>query len=80
METVRVVWSWGANEGLQRSCLHTLVFRTQRIHGVKLTVSDLRQDMLTLQVIRIMDTIWQSEGMDLRYSVRFFSDKMCILF
>jgi len=27
---------------------------------------DLRQDMLTLQVIKIMDSIWQSEGMDLR--------------
>jgi len=27
---------------------------------------DLRQDMLTLQVIRIMDTIWSREGFDLR--------------
>lgn len=27
---------------------------------------DLRQDMLTLQVIKIMDDIWQSEGLDLR--------------
>merc|ERR1711997_52177 len=27
---------------------------------------DLRQDMLTLQVIAIMDTIWHREGMDLR--------------
>ena len=31
-----------------------------------LYVSDLRQDMLTLQVIRIMDRIWQSEGLNLR--------------
>ncbi|KAG1683794.1 Phosphatidylinositol 4,5-bisphosphate 3-kinase catalytic subunit alpha isoform [Nymphon striatum] len=27
---------------------------------------DLRQDMLTLQVIQVMDNIWQNEGMDLR--------------
>ena len=27
---------------------------------------DLRQDLLTLQLLRIMDTIWKSEGMDLK--------------
>ena len=27
--------------------------------------SDLRQDMLTLQLIKIMDRIWQNEGLDL---------------
>ena len=29
---------------------------------------DLRQDVLTLQMIRIMDRLWQSEGLDLKIS------------
>ena len=29
-------------------------------------VSDLRQDMLTLQLLQVMDNLWQAEGLDFR--------------
>jgi len=31
--------------------------------------TDLRQDMLSLQMLRIMDNLWQAEGLDLRQVV-----------
>lgn len=31
---------------------------------------DLRQDMLTLQMIRIMDKLWKQDGLDLRYVIQ----------
>ena len=37
--------------------------------------SDLRQDMLTLQLIKIMDKIWQNEGLDLGWATYLFEAK-----
>jgi len=34
--------------------------------------ADLRQDMLSLQMLRIMDNLWQAEGLDLRHVLAFW--------
>ena len=36
-----------------------------KMSSISSCYSDLRQDMLTLQLFKIMDRIWQNEGLDL---------------
>ena len=41
--------------------------------------TDLRQDMLSLQMLRIMDNLWQAEGLDLRQVMTFSVSVLCHL-
>ncbi|VDO02389.1 unnamed protein product [Rodentolepis nana] len=55
-----IVWANPDNLGIHHHKLHQLLFK----HG-----DDLRQDMLTLQLLRVMDHIWKDEGLNLDLTI-----------
>lgn len=52
-----------------------------RLVSIKPLLLDLRQDMLTLQMIQLMENLWKKEGLDLRYSGSFcfFADAAVVV-
>ncbi|PRD35280.1 UNVERIFIED_CONTAM: Pik3ca [Trichonephila clavipes] len=64
----RPLWLVWLNPDPMAECLfkyNSIIFKNGDGKG-QMSLCDLRQDMLTLQVIRIMDSIWQNEGLDMR--------------
>ncbi|KAL3320221.1 Phosphatidylinositol 4,5-bisphosphate 3-kinase catalytic subunit alpha isoform [Cichlidogyrus casuarinus] len=55
MKPFWMVWSNGDSLSRYHFMTHQIIFK----HG-----DDLRQDMLTLQLLKLMDTIWKDEGED----------------
>ena len=45
------------------------------LHYIKFKFIDLRQDMLALQFIQMIDIIWKADGLDLRFEYFLFIDK-----
>lgn len=73
-------WLWLGIRGMRLS-LNTGLF-VKMLMLIKPFLLDLRQDMLTLQMIQLMENLWKKEGLDLRYSgsICFWGGFFCLFF